>query len=53
MEVEGDDEQTREWLTTIEANVPHPEVLGLINSTEPFAPEEVMEKALAYKPIQL
>jgi hypothetical protein len=59
LRAEGSEEEECEWLELIERNVPHPEVAGLIYwpdqyglSEEPSA-EEIVEKALKYKPLAL
>ncbi len=54
MEVKGTEEEIDNWMLTLKANVPHPAVSDLIfYSKEPLSPEQVVDKALAYKPIQL
>lgn len=54
MEVKGTEEELDNWMDVVEANVPHPAVSNLIfYSKEPLTPEEIIEKALAYKPILL
>jgi hypothetical protein len=41
-------------MTLLEDNVPHPEVSDLIFYTEEkLTPEEIVERALSYKPILL
>lgn len=47
----GETEEDR-LLSLLEKNVPHPEVSDLIY-WEDLTPEEVVDRALAYKPIQL
>jgi hypothetical protein len=52
--VEGSEEQIDEWVQLVEDNVPHPAVTDLIYySQEQLTPEQIVDKALAYKPIQL
>lgn len=47
-----DEEELDRWLTLLEQNVPDPEVSDLIfHSDENLTPEEIVEKALSYKPI--
>lgn len=46
------EEQEDQLLDLLEKNVPHPEVSDLIY-WEDLTPEEVVDQALAYKPIQL
>ena len=51
---EGDDEQTGEWIDQLNASVPHRAISDLIfYSDEELSPEEIMDKALAYRPIEL
>lgn len=55
MEVEGTEEEIDAMIEILEANVPHPAVTDLIfypEDGEP-TPEEVVDQALAYKPIGL
>lgn len=41
-------------IEVVERNVPHPEVSDLIYwNDEDFTPEQIVDIALAYKPIQL
>jgi len=48
------EEERGEALDLFEANVPDPEATGLIFHHEPdLTPEEIVEKALSYKPICL
>ncbi len=55
MTVEGTEEEIDEMINTLEANVLHPEVTDLIfyPEKEDVTPEEVVDQALAYKPILL
>lgn len=48
----GSEEDRRRLLEVIERNLIHPRVSDLI-FYENLTPEEVVEKALSYKPIQL
>jgi hypothetical protein len=49
---EGTEEEIDEKLTLLKANVPDPNVLNLIFHAE-LSPEEVVDKAMSYKPILL
>lgn len=50
----GTEEQDELWLKQIEQSVPHPEVVNLIFWDERnLSPEEIIDEALAYKPIIL
>ena len=53
--VEGTEEEIDEWEQELKANVPHPEVSGLIfyPEDEDVTPEEIVDEALSYKPIAL
>lgn len=54
VQAEGTEEEIDLLIETLEANVPHPEVSDLIfYPEEEMTPEEIVDKALAYKPIQL
>ena len=54
MEADCTEEEHNELLCLLEENVPDPEVSDLIYYHEPeLTAEEVVEKALEYKPIQL
>lgn len=54
MNSEGTEEQIDEWEKELRRNVPHPDVSGLIFYPQvPMTPEEIVEVALGYKPIQL
>lgn len=46
------EEQIDEMLEILNRNVPHPEVINLIY-WDNLTPEEIIDKALEYKPIQL
>lgn len=51
---EGNDQEAQEWLETINKNVPFPNVSELIFYNQPeLSPEEILQKALDYKPIIL
>ncbi len=51
---DGSEDQINEWVETLERNVPDPNVSDLIfYPDEPMTPEEIVDKALAYKPIRL
>jgi hypothetical protein len=54
LEAEGTDEEQHRWLTLVRENVPHPGVSDLIYYPEvQLTAEEIVETALAYKPIKL
>ncbi|GAA3933498.1 hypothetical protein [Litoribacillus peritrichatus] len=54
MDCTGSEEEQNEDLYLLQNNVPHPEVTDLIFWHRPeLSAEEVVEKALSYKPIQL
>ncbi len=55
MAVEGTEKEIDEMVDTLEANVLHPEVTDLMfyPEKEDVTPEEVVDQALAYKPILL
>jgi colicin immunity protein/pyocin immunity protein len=51
---EGDDEQAGEWIDQLNQSVPHPAISDLIfYSDEELSPEEIVDKALSYRPIEL
>ena len=53
-ESEGTEEEIDQFIDVLEQNVPHPEVSDLIfYPEEEMTYEEIVEKALSYKPIQL
>ena len=53
MNVKGKtEEEINELIDTLEKNVPHPAVTDLIYY-EDLTAEEIVEKALSYKPLQL
>ncbi|WP_067651612.1 bacteriocin immunity protein [Nocardia harenae] len=52
----GTDEQHQEWLDTLEAGVADPQIGDYIfwdESDPPLTPEQIVDKALAYRPIAL
>ena len=52
--VEGTEKELDQMMDELEKNVPHPEVSDLIYwSKKELKAEEIVEIALAYKPIQL
>ncbi len=54
MNAEGSEKEIDGWLKLVELNVPHPAVTDLIYyHEEELTPEQVVDKALAYKPVQL
>jgi len=54
VECEGIEEEIDEMIEVVERNVPHPEVSDLIYwNEEDLTPEQIVDIALAYKPIQL
>lgn len=54
IECEGTEEEIDEMIEVIERNVPHPEVSDLIYwNDEELTPEQIVDIALGYKPIQL
>ncbi len=51
---EGTDEEIDNWVVIVERSVPMPGITNLIYySHEKLTAEEVVERALAYRPIQL
>lgn len=54
IECEGTEDEIDEMLEVVKNNVPHPEVSDLIYwNEEELTPEQIVDKALAYSPIQL
>ncbi|GIO05697.1 hypothetical protein J31TS6_17250 [Brevibacillus reuszeri] len=54
MNVEGSEEEIDRMIEILKQSVPHPEVSDLIFWNEnDLTPEQVVEQALSYKPIQL
>ena len=51
---EGSEEEIDEMIEVVKRNVPHPEISDLIYwNEEELTPEQIVDKALEYKPIQL
>ncbi len=51
---EGSEEEIDEMIEVVKRNVPHPEISDLIYwNKEELTPEQIVDKALEYKPIQL
>lgn len=54
VECEGTEEEIDEMIEIVKNNVPHPEVSDLIYwNEEDLTPEQIVDIALAYKPVQL
>lgn len=54
VECEGSEEEIDEMIEGVKRNVPHPEISDLIYwNDEELTPEQIVDKALEYKPIQL
>ncbi|MGG3519757.1 hypothetical protein COM13_21745 [Bacillus pseudomycoides] len=54
VECEGTEKEIDEMIEVVERNVPHPEVSDLLYwNDEELTPEQIVDIALAYKPIQL
>lgn len=55
MECTGSDEEIDAWMLEVENSVQHPSVSDLIfyPESDDVTPEEVVEEALAYKPLGL
>lgn len=54
MKSKGTEEEIDNMIEELERNVPHPEVSDLIFwNEEELTPEQIVDIALAYKPIQL
>lgn len=54
MKSNGTEEEIDNMIEELERNVPHPEVSDLIFwNEEELTPEQIVDIALAYKPIQL
>lgn len=54
IECEGSEDEINEMLEVLKRNVPHPEVDDLIYwNEEELTTEEIVDKALAYRPIQI
>jgi hypothetical protein len=51
---EGDDDQAAAWIEALGRSLPHPRVSDLIfYPDEPLTPEQIVDKALGYRPIEL
>ncbi|MCP4529092.1 MAG: hypothetical protein GY833_24750 [Aestuariibacter sp.] len=59
LNVEGNEEEIVAWVNRFQRNVPHPEASGLIFWPNKYglgnnpSAEEIVDKALSYKPIEL
>ena len=54
IECEGSEEEIDEMIEIVKRNVPHPEISDLIYwNEEELTPEQIVDKALNYKPIEL
>ena len=54
VECEGSEEEIDEMIEVVKRNVPHPEISDLIYwNDEELTPEQIVDKALEYKPIQI
>lgn len=54
MNSEGTETEIDEMISELKRNVPDPHVTNLIFwSEEEYSPEEIYEKAMSYKPIEL
>lgn len=54
VECEGSEEEIDEMIEVVKRNVLHPEISDLIFwNEEELTPEQIVDKALEYKPIQL
>ncbi|MBS4839915.1 MULTISPECIES: bacteriocin immunity protein [Clostridium] len=54
IECEGSEEEIDEMIEVVKRNVPYPDISDLIYwSEEELTPEQIIDKALNYKPIQL
>ncbi|TAN63656.1 hypothetical protein WS9_015555 [Paraclostridium sordellii 8483] len=54
VECEGSEEEIDEMIEVVEKNVPHPKINDLIYwNEEELTSEQIVDKALEYKPIQL
>jgi hypothetical protein len=47
------EEDVNAMIFLLESNVPDPEVVNLIKKSDFFTPEQIVEKAMSYKPICL
>ncbi|MCQ2013252.1 MULTISPECIES: bacteriocin immunity protein [Clostridium] len=54
IECEGSEEEIDEMIEVVKRNVPYPDISDLIYwSEDELTPEQIIDKALNYKPIQL
>ncbi|PFZ79466.1 hypothetical protein COL82_06665 [Bacillus toyonensis] len=54
VESEGTEEEINEMIEIVKRNIPHPELSDLIYwNDEDLTPEQIVDIALAYTPIQL
>lgn len=54
MRGEGDDDQVAEWLDALSRSAPHPRISDLIfYPEEDLTAEQIVDRALAYRPIEL
>lgn len=54
MRGEGSDEEANEWINEIHRSVPHPDVSGMIfYPEEELTSEEIIDRAISYRPIEL
>ena len=53
MKCDGTEKEIDEMIELLEKNVPDPEVSDLIFFGEPKTPQEIVDRALSYKPIIL
>ena len=54
VECEGSEEEIDEMIDMVKKNVPYPDISDLIYwSEDELTPEQIIDKALNYKPIQL
>jgi hypothetical protein len=54
MRGEGDDDEAGAWIDALERSIPNPHVSDLIfYSREDLTAEQILDKALTYRPIEL
>jgi hypothetical protein len=54
MRGEGDDDQVAAWLEALRRSAPHPRISDLIfYPEEDLTAEQIVDRALAYRPIEL
>ncbi len=54
VECEGSEEEIDEMIDMVKKNVPYPDISDLIYwNEEELTPEQIVDKALEYKPMQL